>query len=91
MRNALVAATVSFTILALWSPAADAGTRVTLSVYNIEGKLVRRLVDQPQGAGIHDEVWRGRNDAGQSVASGVYFYVLRTGRSTLARKLVLLK
>ncbi len=72
-------------------PAADAGARVTLSVYNIEGKLVRRLVVQPQGAGIHDVVWRGRNDAGQSVASGVYFYVLRTGRSTLARKLVLLK
>jgi hypothetical protein len=65
--------------------------RVTLMIYNIEGKLVRRLVDDIQGAGAHHARWQGQNDSGQAVASGVYFYVLRAGRAAQARKLVLLK
>lgn len=64
---------------------------VRLSIFNIEGKPVRMLVDAKQGGGSYREWWDGRNQQGQEVASGVYFYVLRAGHSKLARKLVLLR
>ena len=45
-----------------------------------------------RGAGVvHQARWDGRNDAGQSVASGVYFYRLRAADFVRARKMVLLK
>jgi hypothetical protein len=72
-------------------PAGTLAGRVTLSVYNIEGKLVRRLVDATRGEGIYDARWDGRAESGEAVSSGVYFYVLRTAQRTIARKMVLLK
>jgi fibronectin type 3 domain-containing protein len=66
--------------------------QVTLSVYNVRGQLVRVLLDERRAAGLHkDVVWEGRNDAGQSVASGIYFYRLVAGDFTDTRKMVLLK
>lgn len=48
--------------------------RVTLVIYNVRGERVRVLVDGRKPAGRHDAVWNGRNDSGNTVASGVYFY-----------------
>jgi M6 family metalloprotease-like protein len=67
---------------------------VTLKVYNAAGQLVRTLVDDMQAprAGGFAVVWNGRNDAGISVASGVYMYRLTAGNQFQdVRKLVLLK
>lgn len=49
---------------------------VTLKVYNLLGQEVTSLRDEMQNVGFHDVVWNGRNNAGQTVASGVYFYRL---------------
>jgi flagellar hook assembly protein FlgD len=65
---------------------------VTLRVYNVRGQLVKTLVDDTREAGItHRIEWDGRNDAGQRVASGVYFYRLTTRGFAQTRKMVLLK
>jgi hypothetical protein len=72
-------------------PEGAAPGRVTLSVFNVEGKMIRRLGDTSQGAGVYQARWKGRNDAGEPVSSGVYFYVLHTAERTLTRKAVLLK
>jgi hypothetical protein len=62
-----------------------------LEVYGIDGRLVRRLLDGPVAAGLHDVTWDGRDDAGRDAASGVYFHRLtcggevRTGKMVLAR------
>ncbi|MCZ6766702.1 MAG: T9SS type A sorting domain-containing protein, partial [bacterium] len=67
---------------------------VTLSVYNVAGQLVRTLVDdvrEPMQDGLHTVVWHGDSEAGQEVASGVYFYKLVTPGFTKTRKMVLLK
>jgi len=65
---------------------------VTLRVYNVRGQLVRTLVDGVRAPGIvHRIEWDGRNDAGQRVASGVYFYRLSSREFTRTRKMVLLK
>jgi hypothetical protein len=64
---------------------------VSLKVYNVAGQLVRTLLDDSFAAGPHKKVWDGRNDAGQQVSSGVYFYKLVTSDFSQTKKMVLLK
>lgn len=66
-------------------------TRATLEVRNMAGLLVRRLVDELASPGFYSVSWDGRNDAGQVVASGVYYYELDIGPITQYRKLLFLK
>jgi hypothetical protein len=65
---------------------------VSLKIYNAAGQLVRTLIEEVQAP---DEVkpveWDGRNNAGQTVSSGVYFYKLVTKGFSQTRKTVLLK
>jgi hypothetical protein len=68
-----------------------APAHVRLSIVDVSGRRVRTLVDSPQSAGVRESVWNGRDDHGNAVASGVYFYVLDAGKQRLTRKLVLLK
>jgi hypothetical protein len=64
---------------------------VDLTIYNVEGKRVATLVEGVLGEGYRRVVWNGRNDRGNPVASGVYFYRLTTGTKTLTRKMVLVR
>jgi hypothetical protein len=64
---------------------------VTLAVFDLGGRLVRTLVNEPRGLGSHSVTWDGRDNAGASVASGVYFYRLDAGKFTSTKKMVLLK
>ncbi len=66
--------------------------RITLHVYDINGRQVRTLVNGQMEAGEHQVVWDGTDDRGVPVASGVYFYRLTTGSGFVAtRKMVLLR
>lgn len=62
---------------------------VTLAIYDVMGRLVRTLVDEPRIAGRYTEVWDGRDAGGCAVASGVYFYRLRLGSFNESKKMVL--
>jgi hypothetical protein len=53
--------------------------RVTIRIYDILGREVRTLVDEFKEEGIHPAVWNSRNNAGQVVSSGVYFYRMTAG------------
>jgi flagellar hook assembly protein FlgD len=65
---------------------------VRLAVFDVTGALVRTLYDGHLGPGRHSFAWDGRNDRGQRVGSGVYFYRLAgDGGFTETRKMVLLK
>ena len=69
---------------------------VTLRIYSVSGKLVRALAVGHTPAGIYQSrsraaYWDGRNDVGESVASGVYFYTLTAGDFTATRKLLIWK
>jgi len=65
--------------------------RVRLVVYDVRGARVRTLVDTEVRGGKYTVEWDGRNDRGQAVGSGVYFYRL-TGKSfTRTKKMMLLK
>jgi hypothetical protein len=65
--------------------------RTTLSVYDSHGRLVTALIDETLDKGIKKVVWDGTNAQGNQVASGIYFYRLKTGTNALTRKMVLLK
>jgi hypothetical protein len=47
---------------------------VNLSIYDLTGQEVRRLVRSLKSAGSHTVPWDGRDEAGRSVATGIYFY-----------------
>ena len=69
---------------------------VTLTIYDMNGELVRRLAVGHQAAGMYKNrsravYWDGRNQLGESVASGLYFYTLTAGKFTGTRRLLILK
>ncbi|OQY27979.1 MAG: hypothetical protein B6244_08525, partial [Candidatus Cloacimonetes bacterium 4572_55] len=66
--------------------------KVTLQVYNAAGQLVRTLTDREDyEAGRHTARWMGKNDNGQAISSGVYFYRLKAGKFEATRKMVLIR
>ena len=67
------------------------GAQLTLRVYDVGGRLIRTLVDGFVGAGAQSELWDGRDDAGTSVASGVYFARLNAASFSQSEKMLLLK
>jgi len=64
---------------------------VSLKIYDIEGRLVRTLEDGVKEARSYEKVWDGRNDRGEAVSSGIYFYRLRSNGFSRTRKMVLLR
>ncbi|MDN5354640.1 MAG: hypothetical protein PWQ09_1396, partial [Candidatus Cloacimonadota bacterium] len=58
---------------------------------NIKGQKVKTLVNQEMSAGQHSVLWSGRDDSGNSVSSGVYFFRMTNGRYTSTRKMILMK
>ena len=69
---------------------------VTLTIYDMNGQLVQRLEVGHQAAGMYQSrsravYWDGRNQLGESVASGLYFYTLTTGDFTATRRMLILK
>jgi hypothetical protein len=68
------------------------GESVNLAIYDLRGRVVRRLVDGGTlPAGSHEVAWDGRGDDGRSVAAGVYLYSLRTPSLDETRRLTLAK
>ena len=69
---------------------------VTLTIHDVRGVLVRELTLGHQAAGVYESrtraaYWDGRNQIGEKVASGLYFYTLTAGEFTATRKLLIAK
>jgi hypothetical protein len=64
---------------------------VELAIFNMTGQKVRTLVSERQDAAFYKVVWDGRNDLGESVASGLYFYRLVSGNFSKIEKMTLVK
>ncbi len=80
-----------------WIPyqLAESG-EVSLTIYDINGKMVRRLEVGYKAAGMYRSrnraaYWDGRNQLGESLASGVYFYTLTAGEFSATRRMLILK
>jgi hypothetical protein len=79
------ATSISFTI-----PPSRAHQQVVLEVYDIQGRRIGQLVDEPLAAGHYTVNWEGHLGTGSPAASGVYFCRLRIGdrQMTLPMSLV---
>jgi Subtilase family/FlgD Ig-like domain/FG-GAP-like repeat len=64
---------------------------VRLEVYNLLGQKIKTVIEKNLTPGAHRVVWDGSNDSGNDVASGVYFYRLKTSDGVLSRKMILMK
>ena len=60
--------------------------KIVLTIYNILGEEVVRLIDETQPAGNYAITWDAAN-----IASGIYFYKLQSGEISLTKKMLLLK
>jgi hypothetical protein len=84
------ATTIPFTVIGsqfmVHSP-----VRTTLKIYNVLGQLVRTLVDEEKQPGNYQVIWDGKNQKGNEVSSGIYFYQLRAGDCKETRKMSLLR
>jgi len=66
-------------------------TKVSLKIYDVTGRQVRKLVDGDQEPGIYTITWDGKDDRNQNLASGVYFYRLETKEFKSTKKVVQLR
>ncbi len=64
---------------------------ITLRIYNILGQKVKTLVDEPKAPRSYEVTWDGKDEKGNEVSSGIYFYTLSTENYQKTRKMILMK
>ncbi|GBD95079.1 flagellar basal body rod modification protein [bacterium BMS3Abin05] len=64
---------------------------VSLSIWNVKGQLVNKLIYRKQSAGLHHAIWNGQDKFGQNVPSGTYFARLKSEKFVLSQKLLLIR
>ena len=64
---------------------------VTIVIYDLLGRLVRRLVDEHKSAGYYQAIWDARNDDGNVVSNGIYLLQMKSGSFMKTMKMTLIK
>ncbi len=67
------------------------GGSATLRIHDVGGRTIRTISTPALGPGYHQITWNGKNDAGQFVSPGIYFYDLSSGDWSAASKMMLLR
>ena len=62
-----------------------------VTIYNILGQKVASPLNDYRESGDHSIIWDGNNESGSPVASGVYFYTIRSGDNFASKKMLLLR
>lgn len=78
------------TVIEFYNPESKP-VKATLEVFNILGQRTRLLFNGPAAPGMNRIEWDGRDDSGDPVATGIYFYRMKTDTESMTRKMVLLK
>lgn len=79
------------TRIAFEVPVFPGDPRATLRIYDVQGRVVRTLIDGPVAPGTYSVTWDGQTDDGTSLPSGVFFYELRHGKTRLQRRMTLIR
>lgn len=66
-------------------------TEVKLIIYDASGRVVKVLVDALIEAGYYENSWDGKDETGQEVTSGIYFYQIQAGNHISTKKMILIK
>jgi hypothetical protein len=67
----------------------EKAAQAALKIYDVQGRLVRTLFDQPSAPGTFNASWDGRADDGTSMSSGIYFARFTAGAQVGVKKIVL--
>ncbi len=67
------------------------GSRVTLQIFNIEGRLINTLIDAHRAAGTWHAVWTGTDNNGAQVPSGIYIYKLESSGVIQTKRMALIR
>ena len=66
-------------------------SNVKLIVYNLLGQKIKTIANHTLPAGHHSLTWNGKNEKGESAASGVYLFKIETEKFAVTRKMTLVK
>ncbi len=66
-------------------------SNVEVTIYDLTGRVVNKLVNQFQQAGLHSVIWNGKNQLGTRAASGFYIYSVKYKNNISSKKMILLK
>lgn len=69
----------------------EALKQVSLGVYNVQGRLVKRLVQEKMSAGSYHVEWDGRNSSNRPVVNGLYFVRGQIGEKTMSKRMLLVR
>jgi hypothetical protein len=69
----------------------DKADDVTLKVFSISGQLVATIISESMEAGSHQVTFNGRDNLGNTLSSGIYFYQLQSGEHVATQKMILMK
>jgi len=64
---------------------------VKLSIFNLQGQEIRALVNEFKPIGAYQVGWDGRDDSGNAMPTGQYFYKIQAGNETLMKRMTLIK
>ncbi len=62
-----------------------------LTIYNVQGKLIKEIHKKYQKAGTYNYYWNGKNSKNKLVGSGVYFYQLKIDNEIHVKRMLLIK
>jgi hypothetical protein len=66
-------------------------SHVEISIYALDGRMIKTLVNTINEPGLYSVTWNGTDNSGSPTASGMYFYRMKTDQTTISRKMLLLK
>lgn len=69
----------------------EESAEVVVNVYDVSGRLVRKLVQEFLAAGSYEKQWDGRDERGSTAAAGIYLLRLQRNGKVLTHKLVVTK
>jgi len=69
----------------------DRKTLVEIKIYDVNGRLVKRYSPKIYYPGDHHVIWDGKNNTGQDIASGIYYYQLSTTEKMDIKKMILIR
>lgn len=64
---------------------------VSIRIYDVSGQLIKEIIENRNQSGEYQVIWDGKNNFGESVSSGTYFYQLVIDNHSEAKKMILLK
>ena len=69
----------------------NSGSKVKLSIFNINGQIITTLINKYLAKGIHKIIWNGKDNSGKNVPQGVFFYHLQSENFIEANKIIFIK